>query len=73
MATLVSIIVPVYQVSAYVERCVRSVMSQTYQNIECIIVDDATFDDSIEKCERLIKEYDGSVHFRILHHEQHRG
>lgn len=51
---MISIIIPVYQVSDYVERCIRSVMAQTYTDIECIIVDDATEDDSIEKCERLI-------------------
>ena len=54
---LVSVIIPVYQVSDYVERCLKSVMSQTYTDIECIIVDDATRDDSIVKCERLIREY----------------
>jgi len=46
---MISIIIPVYQVSDYVERCVRSVMSQTFTDIECIIVDDATEDDSIGK------------------------
>ncbi len=70
---MVSVIVPVYQVSDYVERCLRSVMAQTYSDIECIIVDDATKDDSIEKCERLIGEYDGPIQFRIIHHEQNRG
>lgn len=77
---LVSVIIPVYQVSDYVERCLKSVMSQTYTNIECIIVDDATKDDSIVKCERLIEEYNDNldlegrrVRFKILHHEVNRG
>lgn len=70
---MVSVIVPVYQVSNYVERCIRSVMAQTYSDIECIIVDDATKDDSIEKCETLITEYDGPILFQIIHHEQNRG
>ena len=70
---LVSVIIPVYQVSNYVERCLKSVMSQTYANIECIIVDDATKDDSIVKCERIIKEYEGPIHFSIIHHERNRG
>lgn len=70
---MVSVIVPVYQVSDYVERCLRSVMAQTYSDIECIIVDDATKDDSIEKCERLIGEYDGPIQFRVIHHELNRG
>ena len=69
----VSVIIPVYLVSAYVERCVRSVMEQSYTDIECIIVDDETDDDSIEKCEALISKYGGPILFRILHHEQNRG
>ena len=48
-------------------------MSQSYTDIECIIVDDATKDDSIKKCERLIGDYEGSVRFRILHHKYNRG
>lgn len=70
---LVSVIIPVYQVSDYVERCLLSVMNQTYQNIECIIVDDASPDDSIDKCKRLIDEYVGPIKFRILHHKLNRG
>lgn len=70
---LVSVIIPVYQVSDYVERCLQSVLSQTYSDIECVIVDDATQDDSIAKCERLIKEYNGPIKFRILHHESNKG
>lgn len=70
---MVSVIVPVYQVTGYVEGCIRSVMAQTYSDIECIIVDDATRDDSIEKCEALIMDYDGPIKFRIIHHEHNRG
>ncbi|WP_081832055.1 glycosyltransferase [Prevotella sp. P6B1] len=69
----ISIIIPVYGVSAYIGRCIRSVMNQTYSNIECIIVDDATPDDSIEKCERLIADYQGPIRFSVLHHEKNRG
>ena len=64
---------PVYQVSDYVERCLQSVMNQTYTELECIIVNDATKDDSIEKCERLINSYEGAIQFQIIHHEQNRG
>ena len=69
----ISIIIPVYQVSNYVERCLKSVIGQTYTDFECIIVNDATLDDSIEKCERLIEDYDGPIRFRIIHHEVTRG
>jgi glycosyltransferase involved in cell wall biosynthesis len=70
---MVSVIVPVYQVSEYVERCIRSVMAQSYQDLECIIVDDCTIDDSIKKCEELIRTYDGPVRFRMIHHDHNRG
>lgn len=69
----VSIIIPVYNVSAYIERCIKSVINQTYKDIECIIVDDASPDDSIVKCEKMIAEYDGPIKFTILHHKQNRG
>lgn len=69
----VSIVVPVYNVSLYIERCVRSVMAQTYPVLECIIVDDASPDDSIARAERLISDYDGSIRFVILHHDHNRG
>lgn len=70
---MVSIVIPVYQVSDYIERCICSVMAQTYTNIECIIVDDATKDDSIDKIERLLKKYVGPIRFSILHHNVNRG
>lgn len=70
---LVSIIIPVYQVSDYIERCLESVISQTYSNIECILVNDATKDDSIDKCEKLIAEYEGAIHFSIINHQRNRG
>lgn len=73
MYPLVSVIIPVYQVSDYIERCLKSVMSQTYKNIECVLVDDVTKDDSVEKCKRLIESYHGSMQFKILHHEVNRG
>lgn len=69
----VSIVIPVYCVSDYIEGCILSVMKQTYPHIECIIVDDASPDDSIDKCEQLIAAYKGSIHFTILRHKQNRG
>ena len=69
----VSIIIPVYNVSEYIERCMHSVMAQTYTDIECIIVDDCGTDDSMAKCEQMIREYEGPIKFLILHHEHNRG
>ena len=69
----VSIIIPVYKVSNYIESCIESVINQTYKNIECILVDDASPDDSIAKCERMIADYHGPIQFSIVHHLKNRG
>lgn len=70
---IISVIIPVYNVSDYIERCVLSVMNQTYQDLECIIVNDKTPDDSIEKCSSLINTYRGSISFKIINHSSNRG
>lgn len=49
---LVSIIVPIYNVSLYLEKCIDSIMSQEYKKIEIILVDDGSTDDSLEICKR---------------------
>lgn len=50
---LVSVIIPVYNLQDYIERCVRSVLDQTYSNLELIIVDDGSTDKSKLVIERL--------------------
>lgn len=52
-----SIIVPVYKVEAYIERCARSLFEQTLDDIEYIFVNDCTPDKSIEILEKVIKDY----------------
>ncbi len=47
---LISVVVPVYNVSAYVEECLNSILAQTYTHFEVIIVNDGSTDDSLEKC-----------------------
>jgi len=70
----VSIIIPVYNVEQYVERCLKSVMAQTYHGaMECLIVDDCGLDKSMEIVERLIVDYHGLIQFKILHHDHNRG
>ena len=56
MGALVSLIIPVYKVEAYLERCVRSVLAQTYQNLEIILVDDGSPDRCGEICDRFAQE-----------------
>ena len=47
----ISVIVPVYKVEKYLKRCVESIVQQTYQNIEIILVDDGSPDSCAEMCD----------------------
>lgn len=49
---LISIIVPVYNVSEYLPRCLDSLINQTYKNIEIILVNDGSTDNSLEICKK---------------------
>lgn len=48
----VSVIVPVYQAARYVAETIRSILNQTYQNFEVVIIDDGSPDNSVEICEQ---------------------
>lgn len=52
MSELISIIVPVYKVEDYIQRCVNSILGQTYKNLEVILVDDGSPDRCGEICDR---------------------
>ena len=69
----VSIIIPVYNVQDYIIRCLNSVCQQTYQDIECILVDDCGKDNSINIAESYIQKYTGWICFHIIHHTHNQG
>ena len=52
---LISIIVPVYNVEQYLEKCVDSIINQKYKNLEIILVDDGATDSSSKLCDELAK------------------
>lgn len=56
---MISIIIPVYNVSKYLDKCLQSVVSQTYSNIQIILVNDGSTDNSGEICERWKKRIIG--------------
>lgn len=60
----ISVIVPVYNVEAYLDRCVYSILNQTYQNLEIILIDDGSTDASPAKCDAYAAK-DGRI--KVLH------
>jgi len=62
---LISVIMPCYNAALYVEEAVGSVMAQSYGNVELIVVDDGSSDDSTAVVQRLADQYPGRIH--LLH------
>lgn len=69
----VSIIVPVYNVAKYIERCLLSVLNQTWQDLEVILVNDCTPDNSMEIVRRVVASHPRGTVVRCLEHEENKG
>ena len=52
--TLISIIVPIYNVENYLRQCLDSIMNQTYQNFECLLINDGSPDNSADICREYV-------------------
>lgn len=59
-------IVPVYKVEKYLERCVNSILAQTYENIEIILVDDGSPDNCPQICDELAQKH---PKIKVIHKE----
>ena len=71
----ISIIIPIYNVEAYIRRCLESVMAQEFvgATVECILIDDCTPDYSMAIVKSLVSEYNGTISFVLLKHDVNRG
>ena len=61
---LISVIVPIFQVEKYLDKCISSIISQTYHNLEIILVDDGSTDNCSQICEKY-KELDNRI--KVIH------
>lgn len=62
----ISVIIPVYNCEKYIDRCVNSLLNQSLDGVEIILVDDGSTDKSLEKCLKYEKEYPNVV---VIHQE----
>ena len=62
----VSVIVPVYNVEEYLRHCLDSIISQTYKNLEIILIDDGSMDDSGRICDEYVKN---DKRIKVVHKE----
>ena len=63
---LISVIVPVYNVEKYLDRCVQSIVDQTYQNLEIILVDDGSSDNCPAMCDAWAAK---DTRIKVIHKE----
>ncbi len=63
---LISVIIPIYNVEKYLEKCIESIINQTYKNLEIILVDDGSKDKSDEICDEYAKK-DNRI--KVIHKE----
>lgn len=63
---MLTVIIPVYNAEAYLEKCVKSILDQTYKDYEILMVNDGSCDGSAEICNRLARDH---KNIRVIHKE----
>ena len=63
---IISVIVPIYKVEKYIEKCINSIINQTYKNLEIILVDDGSPDNCPKICDEFAKK---DKRIRVIHKE----
>ena len=66
----ISIVIPIYNAEDHLQRCVDSVLNQTEKNIEIILVDDGSKDNSIEICKNYLNQ---DKRVQLIHQENSGG
>ncbi|MBE6363932.1 MAG: glycosyltransferase family 2 protein [Lentisphaerae bacterium] len=70
----ISVVIPVYNVEKYIERCVRSLFGQSLDSIEYIFIDDCSPDNSIAIMQQVLKEFPNRrEQIKVIHHERNLG
>jgi len=69
----ISVIIPVYNVSGYIEKCLISVINQDLLRFECLLIDDCSTDDSLFILEDFVSQYDGLIDFKIIKKQTNEG
>ena len=69
MGEIVSVVVPVYNIKEYIDRCIDSIVNQTYSEIEIIIVDDGSSDGT----EQIVDEYEKKYKNIAVYHTENKG
>ena len=69
MFPLVSILVPAYNVAQYLHKCLDSIVNQTYQQLQVVVVDDGSSDNSLS----IVKDYAAKYPFVEVYHQENAG
>ena len=74
MQPVVSVIVPIYKVEKFINRCITSLMEQSLESVEYIFVDDASPDSSMQILDKVLLQYPHRLgHMKILQHKENKG